>query len=70
MNTKSITSNSKSGFLPDELITRKELALKLKFTPHTVDRLTRQGVIPMLRVGSSPRYCWHDVFYSIKNEQA
>ena len=69
MNPITITSYGAGDFLPDELITKKELANKLKLTMNSVDRLVKKGVIPILRVGSSPRYCWCDVLNSIKNHQ-
>ena len=45
----------------DELLTRMELAARLKASPKTIDRMTRRGELRVHRVGRSPRYDWAEV---------
>jgi len=43
------------------LLTKRELAPKLKIAPRTLDLWMRKGRIPFLKVGKSVRFRWEDV---------
>jgi|CXWL01.1.fsa_nt_gi excisionase family DNA binding protein len=45
----------------EELLTRMELAARLKVAPKTIDRMTRRGELRVHRVGRAPRYAWAEV---------
>jgi hypothetical protein len=60
-------SYRKEEAFSEELITKKELSRRLKVCTRTVENLTNKGIIPMIRVGASPRYCWEDVSTALKN---
>ena len=43
------------------LLTKRELAPKLKIASRTLDLWMRKGRIPFLKVGKSVRFRWEDV---------
>jgi excisionase family DNA binding protein len=43
------------------LLTRPELAARLKVTTRTLAEWDAQGKIPSIVIGRSVRYCWDDV---------
>ncbi|MBI3871008.1 MAG: helix-turn-helix domain-containing protein [Verrucomicrobia bacterium] len=45
----------------DEILTKKELALRLKVTPRTIENLQRRGALPFTKIGKIVRFSWHDV---------
>ncbi len=45
----------------DELITKDELARRLKKAPRTIEKWQRLGMIPAIKVGTSVLYDWPDV---------
>lgn len=52
-----------------ELLTPKELALRLKITVITVCRLTQKGQLPVHRIGRLPRYDWQEILEATKDER-
>jgi excisionase family DNA binding protein len=42
----------------DDLLTREELAARLKVTSRTVFRLQSDGVVPFILLGKSVRFYW------------
>lgn len=43
------------------MLTRQEVAARLRVTPKTVDRMTLRGELRVHRVGRFPRYLWREV---------
>ena len=47
------------------LISRKELSVRLKLTPNTIWNYTNKGIIPTIMVGSQVRYHLEDVMHAL-----
>lgn len=62
-------NNNKIAAFPAELITKKDLAKRLKVCVRMVELQTNQGIIPIIRIGSAVRYCWSDVLTALKEHQ-
>jgi hypothetical protein len=45
----------------DGLLVKRELAIKLRRSPRTVDQWMRQGKLPYLKIGKSVLFRWPDV---------
>lgn len=45
----------------ETMLTRTELAERLRVTVRTVERMTARGEIRVHRVGRDPRYLWSEV---------
>ncbi|OQX73743.1 MAG: hypothetical protein B6D64_13515 [Bacteroidetes bacterium 4484_276] len=57
---------------PDRYLTRKEAAEKLRMTLVTLDKYTKEGLIPAYRIGNQIRYKSNEleeVFEAVKNKQ-
>lgn len=52
----------------NEFLTREEMAKLLRITLPTLDRYTRKGLIPSIRIGYRVIYRKDDVIQSIKNQ--
>jgi hypothetical protein len=50
---------------PDELLTKRELASKLKKTPRCIEIWMRQRYLPYIKVGRSVYFRWADVSTSL-----
>lgn len=50
---------------PDELLTKQELASKLKKTPRCIEIWMRQRYLPYIKVGRSVYFRWADVSTSL-----
>gem|GEM_PF-3318260 len=61
-------STHTAGEQVSELITKKEVAKKLRVTTRTIDNLTNQGVITRIKLGSSSRYNWQQVLQSLESQ--
>lgn len=55
MNYSSATPTTASS-LPDRKITRHELAVHCGLSLRTIDELTRNGVLPVFKIGKAVRY--------------
>ena len=64
------TTNKKIAAFPEELITKKELSMRLKVCVRMVELETNKGIIPIIRIGASVRYNWQDVLIALKNNQS
>lgn len=53
----------------DELITKTELAKKLKVSTRTVDAWREQGVISCIKIASQVRFDWNEVLEEIKERK-
>ena len=51
---------------PNELLTERELAAKLKASHRSVVSWRIQGRLPYLRTGRLVRYCWGDVVQHLR----
>ena len=49
----------------DELLTKQELASKLKKTPRCIELWMRQRYLPYIKVGRSVYFRWKDVLVSL-----
>jgi len=47
--------------LPEEYITKDEVARRLKKTARTIENWQRKGFIPFMKVGTSVIYRWSDI---------
>lgn len=63
------TTQTKIVAFPEELITKKELAKRLKLCVRTVELQTNQGAIPVIRIGTAVRYSWPDVFKALTEHE-
>ena len=52
-----------------ELITKTELAKRLKVATRTVDLWVGQGIITKIKINSSARFDWNDVLSELKNRK-
>jgi excisionase family DNA binding protein len=52
---------------PDEMLTKKELAVRLKMTVRTVENWQRRGVLPFVKVGKIVLFHWPDVVSHLKS---
>ena len=50
----------------DELITKTELAKKLKVSTRTIDAWREQGVISCIKINSQVRFDWSEVLRELK----
>lgn len=53
----------------DELITKNQLAKKLKVSTRTIDIWVQKKYIPKIKVASSARFDWGDVVSQIKGQE-
>jgi excisionase family DNA binding protein len=51
----------------DEMLTKKELAMRLKMTVRTVENWQRRGVLPFVKVGKIVLFHWPDVVAHLKS---
>lgn len=52
-----------------ELITKADLAKRLKISTRTVDLWVNQGRITRIKINSSARFDWQDVLAELKNRK-
>jgi excisionase family DNA binding protein len=52
-----------------ELITKKEIAKRLKVCTRQVEVLANNGTIPVIRFGRLVRYKWQDVLSALENTE-
>ncbi len=52
-----------------ELITKAQLAKKLKVTTRTIDNWTAENLIPKIKINSQVRYSWIDVLSHLKRKK-
>ena len=62
------TNTSKYG-LVDELLTRDELAKKIKTTGRSIDNYVAKDIIPRIKIGGLSRYNWLDVCEALMNQE-
>ncbi|BDS08009.1 hypothetical protein NT6N_30490 [Oceaniferula spumae] len=51
-----------------ELLTKTELAKRLKVSTRTVDLWVNEGRIPKIKINSSARFDWGDVLEALKKQ--
>jgi len=51
-----------------ELITKAELAKRLKVSTRTIDLWVNENRIPKIKINSSARFDWDDVLEALKNQ--
>ena len=51
-----------------ELITKTELAKRLKVSTRTIDLWVNENRIPKIKINSSARFDWDDVLNALKNK--
>ena len=51
----------------DEMLTKKELAVRLKMTVRTVENWQRRGALPFVKVGKVVLFHWSDVVAHLKS---
>ena len=51
-----------------ELITKTELAKRLKVSTRTIDLWVNENRIPKIKINSSARFDWDDVLDALKNQ--
>lgn len=51
---------------PDEMITKKDLALKLKVTIRTIENWQREGFLPYMKISSVVLFHWPEVVEHLK----
>lgn len=56
--------------LDTELITKKEVARRLKVCARQVEIQTNKGIIPTIRIGRCVRYKWLDVLTALETQNA
>ena len=54
----------------EELITKKEVAKRLKLCTRMIEIMVNDGRIPVIRIGSSVRFNWNSVLSSLENQPA
>ena len=52
----------------DELLTKSELAKRLKCTTRSINNYCNQGLIPKIKVGHLTRYNWEAVRHALENQ--
>jgi len=52
----------------EELITKKEVAKRLKLCTRMIEIMVNDGRIPVIRIGSSVRFNWNSVLSSLENQ--
>jgi excisionase family DNA binding protein len=55
------------GEAPDAMLTKRELAWRLKISVRTLENWQRRGVLPFVKVGKIVLYHWPDVVAHLKN---
>ncbi len=64
-----ITANTLASSPPDprdEMLTKKELAAKLKVTGRTVENWQREGFLPFIKISSVVLFHWPEVVEHLK----
>jgi excisionase family DNA binding protein len=56
--------------MPTELLTKKELAKRLKVSPRTIDNWRDEKVINAYKIMSQVRFDWCEVVSGLKKERA
>jgi hypothetical protein len=51
----------------DGLLTKKDLAIKVRKSPRTIDCWMRSGRLPYLKIGKSILFDWDDVLAKLKS---
>lgn len=51
-----------------ELITKKELAKKLRITTRSIDNYSKSGIIKRIKIGANSRYNWLQVLESLETQ--
>jgi excisionase family DNA binding protein len=54
-------TQTNDGFSDDRLLTKVELAQRLRIDPRTVNIWMKRGRLPYLKLGKSLRFRWSDV---------
>ena len=67
MVTMSTTQTNKAGQV-SELITKTELAKRLKVSTRTIDLWVNENRIPKIKINSSARFDWDDVLDALKEQ--
>jgi excisionase family DNA binding protein len=57
----------KSEAVIDELITKKEIANRLKLCTRKIELMVNAGEIPVVRIGSAVRFNWNAVLQTLEN---
>jgi hypothetical protein len=50
----------------DELLTKQELAARLKKTPRCIEQWMRRGYLPYIKIAHTVRFKWHDVLQALE----
>jgi len=61
------TKQTKAGQV-SELITKAELAKRLKVSTRTIDLWVNENLIPKIKINSSARFDWDNVLVALKNQ--
>jgi len=50
----------------DELLTKQELAARLKKTPRCIEQWMRRDYLPYIKIAHTVRFKWHDVLEALE----
>jgi hypothetical protein len=50
----------------DELLTKQELAARLKKTPRCIEQWMRRGYLPYIKIAHTVRFKWHEVLEALE----
>ena len=63
--TEALSGAEPKGAREDELLTKQELAVKLKKTPRCIELWMRRGYLPYIKISRSVYFRWKDVMASL-----
>jgi hypothetical protein len=61
-----VASTTVSPHPGDELLTKQELAARLKKTPRCIEQWMRRGYLPYIKIAHTVRFKWHDVLEALE----
>jgi hypothetical protein len=61
------SADNNANLASDALLTKRELAPKLKRSIRTVDVWMRQGKLPYIKLNKTVLFCWQDVLEKLSN---
>jgi len=64
---KSLSNEQSIDRATDELLSKKEVAARLRISPRTLDQWMHAGRVPFLKIAKSVRFRWSSVVEKLEN---